>query len=232
MNNLYEQIFTDNLNDRIEYGNNKASFDYIKRQKIDKDLRILEIGCNVWTLMNMLYEDWYFKLTWIDVTYSAINYWKNKYPNISEKLFTYDWENIPFWDNEYDIVISFDVLEHIHNVEKHLQEVNRVLKKWWLYLWQTPNKLINIPWEVFINKSFTKRKTYHCSLQTLWSLNRNFRNNWFDIIIKKQNIYTPYNIAKVKNKLGIVWIILLKILSILPLWFQSNFWFVWKKIDQ
>ena len=72
----------------------------------------------------------------------------------------------------FDIVLSFDVLEHIPDVDAHLSEARRVLKSNGFYLFQTPNKLTNVPFEIIKNRSLTKHKEHHCSLQTFWSLKR------------------------------------------------------------
>jgi len=60
----------------------------------------------------------------------------------------------------------FDVIEHIPNIEDFLKgQVYRVLKEKGIFVFQTPNKIINIPWEIINQRSLTKWKKYHCSLQ-------------------------------------------------------------------
>lgn len=215
---------------RWERWNNQSSYDFFMEQWYDKNIKILEIWCNLGTLLSMIYDTWYKNIKWIDVNSEWISIWKEKHKNISDNIYLCDWVDIPFLDNEFDLVISFDVLEHIPDVNKHLSEVKRVLKQWWLYIWQTPNKIINIPWEIWNKKSFSKWKVYHCSLQTLNSLKSIFRKNWFEeIFIKKRNLLNSYNIQKVKNKLWYLWFILLSIVNKMPLILQTNFWFSFKK---
>jgi SAM-dependent methyltransferase len=228
MDNSYENSFKENLTkgDRREYWNNKSSFDFFMEQNFDKNVRILEIWCNIWTLVNMLYQAWYKNITGIDVTPTAIELWKKKYTEITDNLSLYDWETLPFKDSSFDLVISFDVLEHIPNTNKHLEEVKRVLRNWWKYIWQTPNKIINIPREIINSNSFTKWKTYHCSLQTHWSLRNIFRKNWFkNIDIKKRKLCNDYNKKKAKKKLWYIWLFLLKLINSMPIYLQTNFWF-------
>lgn len=214
----------------MELWNNKTSFDFFIEQNYDKNIKILEIWCNIWTLNNMIYSNWYKNILWLDVNESAIKKWKEKYKEIKNNINYYDGKKIPFWDNTFDLIISFDVIEHIPDLSYHLKEANRVLKKWWTYLWQTPNKITNIPWEIINNKSLLKWKKYHCSLQTLKSLEKRFVENWFKKIgIKKIDLENDYNIEKVKNKLWILWVLLLKIVNKMPLYLQTNFWFNFKK---
>ena len=47
--------------------------------------------------------------------------------------------DIPFTDNTFDVLTSFETLEHIENEERQMQEIKRVLKKDGLYILSTPN---------------------------------------------------------------------------------------------
>lgn len=42
--------------------------------------------------------------------------------------FFYDGKTLPFEDNHFDVVVSFEVLEHVFNIDEVLTEINRVLK--------------------------------------------------------------------------------------------------------
>jgi len=50
------------------------------------------------------------------------------YPQLSIELGSGD--AIPFGDSSFDVVLSFDVLEHIRDSDRHVAEVRRVLKNW------------------------------------------------------------------------------------------------------
>ncbi len=47
--------------------------------------------------------------------------------------------SLPFKDGSFDYVMSFEVLEHIPNFKKTIQEINRVLKKGGKAILSTPN---------------------------------------------------------------------------------------------
>jgi 2-polyprenyl-3-methyl-5-hydroxy-6-metoxy-1,4-benzoquinol methylase len=54
-------------------------------------------------------------------------------------------------DNTYDLVVSFQVIEHIENDELFLQEIHRVLKPGGTVLLTTPNRKLSLtrnPWHV------------------------------------------------------------------------------------
>jgi ubiquinone/menaquinone biosynthesis C-methylase UbiE len=50
----------------------------------------------------------------------------------------YDGKTIPFGDNEFDAVLSTEVLEHVFNIDAILSEIHRVLKKGGKALITTP----------------------------------------------------------------------------------------------
>ncbi|MFQ3619639.1 MAG: bifunctional 2-polyprenyl-6-hydroxyphenol methylase/3-demethylubiquinol 3-O-methyltransferase UbiG [Spirochaetales bacterium] len=51
-------------------------------------------------------------------------------------------ESLPFRDNSFDIVFCCDVLEHVNDYEKVLDEVTRVLKPWGWFFFETVNRTL------------------------------------------------------------------------------------------
>src|SRR5918911_727457 len=87
---------------------------------------------------------------------------------------------LPFPNASFDIVVSFDVLEHIPDTDAHLAEVSRVLRPGGAYLIQTPNKWMNVIFETIRWRSFTKFREDHCSLHTLGELVARLDRHGFD----------------------------------------------------
>lgn len=223
---LYEDLFKSKIHERVEYGNSNASSAFFLDQKVPKEARILEVGGNIGTLAHKLYLKGYKDITSIDVTPSAIEYGKSAYPNIKDHLLTFDGEKIPFADETFDVVMSFDVIEHLHDVDQHFKEVKRVLKKGGKYIFQTPNKIINIPWEMLSNRTLTGWRKYHCSLHTLNELKKRISKNGFKGVVSKRSISTQYNKEKMRKALGRPGLFLIQLFDNMPLILSSNFWVV------
>ena len=208
-----------------ESGNIQSSLEYFLKFNISKNAKILDIGCNYGSLIYNIYREGYKNVRGIDISKEAIKIGKKEYKLIEKKLEVYDGYKIPFKNESFDVVLMFDVIEHIPNAERFIkEEVYRIIKKGGLFIFQTPNKIMNIPWEIINQRSFTKWKEYHCSLQTYWSLQKLLMKSGFkEIKIEKYNILTEHNKNKVKRKLGFIGLFLLYFSSVLPLSLNPNF---------
>lgn len=110
--------------------------------------------------------------------------------------------SLPFPDASFDVVLSFDVFEHIPDSDAHLVEVRRVLKPQGWYLLQTPNKWSNTVFETIRWKSFTRWRADHCSLHTAGQLEGRLERMGFDAAFADVAVVTPFFRAKVKRHLG------------------------------
>ena len=73
---------------------------------------------------------------------SAIS--SRKYPFGNCQFLAYDGRRIPFEDHFFDIILSFQVIEHVEDVEAYLLEMSRVLKPNGLILLSTPNRILRL----------------------------------------------------------------------------------------
>jgi len=79
------------------------------------------------------------KIYGIDNSSDAIKYSKNNYKNKNLEYELGDAEKMPYKDGSFDVVISFETIEHLKNPEEYLKEVKRVLKKDGIFVVSTPN---------------------------------------------------------------------------------------------
>jgi len=222
---FYDSLFLKKIKNTEESGNIENSLAYFGKQNIPKNFKILDIGTNIGTLPSKLYIEGYKNVSGIDVSNESIGYGKNKYPFLSSNLMSFDGKKIPFEDESFDVVLMFDVIEHVPEVDSFIKkEVSRVLKKGGIFIFQTPNKYINILW-VYGSTLNLRLKWWeeHCSLQTPKSLHKILSQSFFDEIkIEKFNILSGYNIKKVKNKMGVIGVLILKLVSYFPLSLYPN----------
>ena len=132
-------------------GNLQANLEFLARTNLLRPGdRILEIGCGIGTVVFELSRQGY-DVTGTDISQVAIEYGRAKYSGI--RLEALPAEELPFDDGTFDVVLSFDLFEHIARIDRHVSEVQRVLKSGGYYLFQTPNKLSNVVAETLAHKS-------------------------------------------------------------------------------
>lgn len=116
-NDFYNEMYTSN-----EYASgmeNRKETDALKTF-IEKyslsNKKVLEIGCGRGAFQHLV-EDY----IGVDISYSAQKYIEKKFVNAPA-------ENLPFENESFDAAWSITVLEHVHNPEKALEEIVRILK--------------------------------------------------------------------------------------------------------
>jgi len=65
----------------------------------------------------------------------------HRYPRIKVNFCQSFGENLPFKDNTFDMVVSFEVLEHVKDIDRVIAECFRVLKKGGIIYCETANNL-------------------------------------------------------------------------------------------
>lgn len=105
-------------------------------KEIDSGRVCLDIGCGDNSFGLMACNN-YKHIVGLDCSISAIKNANNeKFFNI---LTDFDKGNLPVRDNSIDLVTCLDVIEHVYNPEKLVQEANRVLVKNGILIITTPN---------------------------------------------------------------------------------------------
>jgi SAM-dependent methyltransferase len=109
---------------------------------------------------------------------------------------------LPFADASFDLVLSFDVFEHIRDSDAHLREVSRVLRPGGRYLVQTPSKWPNTVFETIRWKSFTRWRDDHCALHTPGQLRRRLEAHGFSVQFFDVPVVNDFFRGKVRRHLG------------------------------
>jgi ubiquinone/menaquinone biosynthesis C-methylase UbiE len=132
---------------------------------------------------------------------------------------------LPFPDSSFDIVLSFDVFEHIRDSDAHLHEVRRVLVPRGRYLFQTPNRWTNTVFESIRWRSFTAWRQDHCSLHSYRQIRQRLERLGFDVRFHDVPVVTGFFRRKLRHYLGAGAPLLLAIANPdrLPPRFRTNF---------
>lgn len=209
-----------------EHGNIEASVRYFLSQAIPTTARILDVGCYKGSLLHNLRRHGYQNIQGVDTEDGCIARGQQQYPDIADSIQQYDGERLSFDDETFDGILMFDVIEHIPKLPEFLeQNVYRCLRPGGMFIFQTPNKYFNIPWEVYNHKSLTFWRTFHPSLQTSRTLRKHLGAAGFDRVrFDRVNLYTPYNQQKVKRAFSYPGLLALKALSLFPVPLRPHIW--------
>ena len=121
--------------------------------------RVLEIGCNTGYGTKILSEVCS-KIVGVDLSASALRVAVERYSADNIDYLRIDGVTLPFDDGAFDLVISFQVIEHISNYETYLSELKRVLAPSGKVVFTTPNARVRLdpgmkPWNEFHVREFT-----------------------------------------------------------------------------
>ncbi len=180
-------------------GNLRTNLEFLAENNLLKQNdRILEIVCGIGSIVSELSGQGY-DITGTDISGEAIAYGLKKYGDI--KLQVQPAEDLQFEDQTFDVVLSFDLFEHIARIDRHISEVHRVLRMDGFYLFQTPNKYSNVIFETLYHKSLIWRRA-HPSLHTPGQLKRRLSKHGFEIQFVKMNPVNEFTLNKLRKKLG------------------------------
>ena len=137
-------------------GNLQTNLDFLAQTSLLKQGdRVLEIGCGIGTIVFELAKQG-FDVRGTDISQVAVEYGRGKYRGI--RLEVQPAEELAFEDGAFDVVLSFDLFEHIARIDRHVGEVHRVLRPGGHYLFQTPNKWSNAVFETLAHKTLKWRR--------------------------------------------------------------------------
>ena len=128
----------------------RYAFEYVA------DKVVLDFGCGTGYGTNMLAEKCR-SIIGVDVSEEAVVHAGKNYsnPNLKYKVISsVEKSPLPFENNLFDVVVSFQVIEHINEARTYLKEIQRVLKPGGTVIVATPDRSARLfpfqkPWNAF-----------------------------------------------------------------------------------
>lgn len=212
---------------KIHRGNYESNITFLQKTGLlQSPKRILEIGSGRGVMVKKLRDEGH-DAVGTEINPEYIEYAKEENGMELVKIST-ETTKLPFSPESFDIVVSFDVFEHIPDTKGHLEEVARLLRPGGQYLLATPNKWTNIPFEILKEKSLTEYKKYHVALHNYWQIQKAFEKQGFQIEFVEVPLVTPFFIEKMRKYLGEFGVWLVKVLQPdrWPQFLKTNFYIV------
>ena len=123
----------------------------IKQLGITTGDKILDLGCNTAYLSHMVSNATGADVTGMDISDKAIEWAREKYGKNITLIAQDISKDLPFNENTFTLVMAFDVLEHIIDLEKTILSVRKILKDQGIFIVSFPieNFLFKIIWRVW-----------------------------------------------------------------------------------
>jgi 2-polyprenyl-3-methyl-5-hydroxy-6-metoxy-1,4-benzoquinol methylase len=164
---------------------------------IVNDNKVLEIGCGAGHLSDYLFEQGV-NIISIDFSNYMIEGIKKSYPYLTPIQMSA--EILAFKNNTFDLVVSYELIEHLYEVEAHFKEVKRVLKTGGIYLIKTPNRQLDKLYTILDSIDKKYRKAFHPSLQSHSNLKNKLQKLGFDVKFLSIRQLSTTQKNKLKNK--------------------------------
>jgi SAM-dependent methyltransferase len=132
--------------------------DYMRARQLVSNRDVLDLGCNNGYGTNILGGRCK-RIVGVDVSSTAIAAATSKYQSDNVSFRQIDGRVLPFSDDSFDVITSFQVIEHLSDYQAYFSEIRRVLRPAGTLLLTTPNACIRVlpgarPWNRFHIREF------------------------------------------------------------------------------
>jgi ubiquinone/menaquinone biosynthesis C-methylase UbiE len=133
---------------------------YVFAEQFIKGKTVLEDGCGSGYGAYYLITKGAKKVIGIDISQQAVDYAGEKYSNDNIEFNVMSVTELGFEDETFDVVTSFQVIEHLKEPQKYLSEIKRVSKNNAVILISTPNKKTYSPNSIEPENPFHVKEYY------------------------------------------------------------------------
>jgi len=163
---------------------------YVFALKFVKNKIILDVACGTGYGTDFLVKNGAKKAIGLDISTDAINYAKNVYKKQNLSFIQGNSINLPFHDKSFDVIISFETIEHIKEHDKFLNECWRVLRNGGLFICSTPNKRVSSPYTKKPSNPFHVKEFYIDEF-----------SNLLDKYFVENRLYSQNNVNLIKKRI-------------------------------
>lgn len=139
---LGERVIPGQTPERI-YDDHIARYKFASQYVVNK--KVLDVACGTGYGSKYLLSQGAKEVVGVDISDEAIKYARQHYTDDKLIFLKADATNLSFPESFFDVVVSFETIEHLENYQKYLSEINRILKTDGILLISSPNRLVTSP---------------------------------------------------------------------------------------
>ena len=144
------------------------TFAYVQASRLAENKTVLDLGCNTGYGSEILFNSAK-KVVGVDVSEKAISIANSQYGHLGVTFQLIDGVQLPFDDNEFDVIVSCQVIEHVVNHDVYIGELKRVLSSSGIVIYTTPNALLRLDPGMKPLSEFHACEFDHSTLESLLS---------------------------------------------------------------
>ncbi len=135
---------------------------YAQASRLAGNKKVLDVGCNTGYGSEILLRSAK-DVVGVDVSEKAVSAANRQHGHLGLTFQVIDGKCLPFEDNEFDMIVSCQVIEHIVDYDTYISELQRVLSTQGMAVFTTPNALLRLdtgmkPWNEFHVREFNYRE--------------------------------------------------------------------------
>ena len=215
---VIESEYKKNKNEYFIYLCHIATYNYVI--PFIKDKKVLEFGCGSGYGSHIISNECK-HITAVDISEDAISYAKQNYKNENlefQQIHNIEHSKMNFENNSFDVVISFQVIEHISDSMAYINELYRVLKNKGIIIIVTPDRVSRLfsfqkPWNMFHVKEFDMTGLSRLVSKRFNVLNTHFMTARKDLIAMEMKrtkrlrlLMLPFTLFFIPEKIRILFI--------------------------
>lgn len=179
------------------WGEHVHRYNYSLKHFIKKTDRVLDIACGTGFGSELIAKHTQNDVIGGDIAQDAIDFCQANLNQSNLKFQQMDGTQLPFEDNYFDVITSFETIEHTTAYDEMIKEFKRTTKQDGLIVLSTPNFVINSPTGEVTNPFHTQEWNYEGFVDFL---NKHF--NKYELFGQKYSRYNKKNMAyQVENLL-------------------------------
>jgi len=113
------------------------------KKYLQKDFEVLDLGCGEGYGTDLLSQS-VNSIIGIDVDPEVVKYAQEKYGSQNCRFEVYDGAMIRYQEKKFDVITSFQVIEHVKDDHLFIEEIHRLLKPGGWFIMTTPNKTMRM----------------------------------------------------------------------------------------
>ncbi|UCH87487.1 MAG: class I SAM-dependent methyltransferase [Dehalococcoidia bacterium] len=128
---------------------------YLFATRFVRGKRVLDVASGVGYGADILKSAGAAEVVAIDRSPEAVKYGKKHHSRYQPAYVVGDAESLPVRSSQFDVVVSFETIEHVPDYQRFLAEVKRALRQDGLCIVSTPNRDVYVEGNPFHTKEFT-----------------------------------------------------------------------------